>query len=83
MEGKMIFFNEDDHHGFIRTDEGERLLVRRSGFADAAPVGRCGGLEVSFSVQEVDGEREAVDVVIVPEAAQNRARRRQRGMHMR
>ena len=83
MIGKMIFFNEDDHHGFIRTEEGERLRVRRDGFAGAAPVGRCGGLEVSFSVQEVDGEREAVDVVVVPEAAQNRARRRSRGMHMR
>ena len=83
MDGKMIFFNEDDDHGFIRTEEDERLLVRRSGFAGEAPVGRCGGLEVTFSVQEVDGERQAVDVVIVPEASQNRARRRQRGMHMR
>ena len=80
MQGKMIFFNEAEDFGYIRTDDDERLLVRRAGFVDAAPVGRCGGLDVEFSVREVDGEREAVEVLLVPEAEQRRARRRQSGM---
>ncbi len=82
MRGTMIFFNEEKHLGFIRTEEGERLCVRRSGFTGEAPVGRCGGMVVSFSVQEADGEREAVDVVAVEEEAHGRARRRHRGMHL-
>ena len=80
MHGKMIFFNEAEDFGFIRTDDDERLLVRRTGFAEAAPVGRCGGLDVEFDVREVDGEREAVGVMLVPETEQRRARRRQSGM---
>jgi cold shock CspA family protein len=82
MRGTMIFFNDEKHLGFIRTEEGERLCVRRSGFTGEAPLGRCGGMVVSFSVQEADGEREAVDVIPVPEEAHGRARRRHRGMHL-
>ena len=82
MRGEMIFFNDEKHLGFIRTEEGERLCVRRSGFAGEAPVGRCGGMVVSFAVRETDGEREAVDVVPVEERAHGRARRRHRGMHL-
>ncbi len=33
MRGKMIWFNENKDHGFIRTDEDERLSVLGSGFA--------------------------------------------------
>ena len=80
MRGKMIFFNEADDYGFIRTEEDERLLVRRGGYVHEAPVGRCGGLDVEFSILEVDGEREAVEVVVVPEESQRRARRRTTGM---
>jgi cold shock CspA family protein len=83
MQGKMIFFNEEDSYGFIRTEEDERLLVRRSGFVQAAPVGRCGGTEVEFSVREMDGEREAVEVALVPDGAHGRARRRQSSMRLR
>ena len=83
MQGKMIFFNEDDDYGFIRTEEDERLLVRRNSFVDAAPIGRCGGLDVEFSVQEAEGEREAIGVAVMPEQAGRRARRRQSSMRMR
>jgi len=82
MQGKMIFFNEADDYGFIRTDDDERILVRRTGFVDAAPVGRCGGLDVEFSVREVDGEREAVEVRLVPDEERRRARRRSSGMRL-
>jgi cold shock CspA family protein len=83
MQGKMIFFNEAENYGFIRTEEDERLLVRRTGFVDAAPVGRCGGLDVEFTVQESGGEREAVNVMLVPDDSRGRARRRQSGMRLR
>jgi cold shock CspA family protein len=76
----MIFFNEADDYGFIRTDEDERLLVRRTGFVEHSPVGRCGGLDVEFSILEVDGERKAVEVTLVPEKPQRRARRRTSAM---
>jgi cold shock CspA family protein len=82
MRGEMIFFNDEKHLGFIRTEEGERLCVRRSGFTGEAPVGRCGGMVVSFTVRETEGEREAFDVVPVAEQAHGRARRRHRGMHL-
>jgi cold shock CspA family protein len=83
MQGTMIFFNEDDGYGFIRTEEDERLRVLRDGFVHAAPVGRCGGLEVQFSVREVDGEREAVEVAHVTNGTGGRARRRQSSMRLR
>lgn len=33
MQGKMLWFNEEKEHGFILTDEGERLYVHRDGFS--------------------------------------------------
>ena len=33
MQGQMLWFNEVKDHGFIRTDEGERLAVGGTGFA--------------------------------------------------
>ena len=49
MEGTMIWFNEAKQHGFIRTDDGERLRVDDTGF-EAGQVldDRCGGTRVSF-----------------------------------
>ncbi len=69
MLGKMLWFNEEKNHGFIRTEEGERLYVDREGFLPGqAPVGRCAGLDVSFDVHENGDD--------VPEPDRRRARRR-------
>jgi cold shock CspA family protein len=80
MNGTMLWFNEAKNHGFIRTEDGERVYVDRDGFVDrAAPVGRCAGLPVSLTVAERDGEPIAVDVSLVVEDAPRRARRRSSG----
>ena len=79
MQGKMLWFNEVKNHGFISTEEGERLYVNRQGFAGKAPVGRCAGLAVTFEIGEADGQRAAVDVTPVPDTVQRRARSRRSG----
>ena len=33
MNGKLIWFNPEKGHGYIRTEDGERLLVKEDGFA--------------------------------------------------
>ena len=77
MNGTMLWFNESKDHGFVLTDDGERLYVDRAGFVDGvAPVGRCKGLLVTLTVGERDGDRIAVDVSLVPDASPRRARRR-------
>ncbi|HEU5212542.1 MAG TPA: hypothetical protein VFU10_07205 [Gaiellaceae bacterium] len=80
MEGTMLWFNSAKRHGFIRTDEGERLRVDQEGFAAGAPLGdRCRGTRVSFerAEDEVDEPR-AVNVAVVPLFAARRARLRGR-----
>ncbi len=73
MNGTMFFFNEEKNVGAIKSDDGERLEVRRSGFVPGhAPVGRCSGLPVVFSLSE-DGL--AVNVSVVEEVNPRRARR--------
>ena len=80
VNGTMLWFNEAKDHGFIRTEEGERLYVDRDGFVDrAAPAGRCAGLPVRLAVAERDGGRIAVDVALVIEGPTRRARRRTSG----
>ena len=80
MNGEMLWFHEAKGYGFIRTDEGERLYVDRDGFVGGvAPVGRCAGLQVDLRIEERDGERVALDVSMVTEAAGGRARRRTSG----
>ncbi len=60
MRGKMIWFNETKDHGFIRTDEDERLSVLGSGFAGGVrPVGRCAEAVVTFDISERSGTRQA------------------------
>jgi hypothetical protein len=77
MKGSMLWFDEAKDHGFILTDEGERVHVDRDGFVGrAAPVGRCAGLPVELSLADRDGERIAVDVSILEEEVKRRARRR-------
>ena len=79
MRDRMLWFNEVKEHGFISTDDGERLYVHGSGFPDGAPVGPIAGTLVDFRIVGEDGDRKAVDVKIVEEIAPRRARRRGRG----
>ena len=78
MEGTMIWFNPAKRHGFIRTDDGERLRVDETGFeAGKVLADGCRGTRVSFerSLAELDDPR-AVDVSVLPLMAARRARRR-------
>jgi cold shock CspA family protein len=77
MRGTMIYFNEDKHLGFIRTEEGDRVQVVRDDFLEEAPVGRCAGLVVEFRLTNTD-EPAAVEVAVVEDEAPRRARRRRR-----
>jgi cold shock CspA family protein len=80
MEGTMIWFNPAKRHGFIRTDEGERLRVDETGFEAGHAVGdRCRGTRVSFerSIAELE-EARAVKVTVLPLTAARRARSRGR-----
>jgi cold shock CspA family protein len=80
MRGTMLWFNEVKDFGFIQTEEGERLSVRGTGFADGKrPEGRCAEAVVSFDVIVTDSGREAQNVIFVPEVAPRRARLRHRG----
>jgi len=77
MRGKMLWFNERKDHGFILTDEDERLSVLGSGFAGGVrPVGRCAEAVVTFDISERSGARKATNVVFEPEVAARRARLR-------
>jgi hypothetical protein len=81
VNGTMIWFHEERGEGFLRAEDGERLPVDVDGFVGrAAPVGRCAGLPVTFTVAERDGVRDAVDVSLVENDIPRRARRRASGM---
>jgi len=75
MRGKMIWFNEDKDHGFIRTDEGERLSVLGPAFAEGKrPVGRCADAIVTFAVDESTGTRQADNVAFEATVTPHRPR---------
>ncbi len=77
MQGKMLWFNEEKEHGFILTDEDERLYVHRDGFSPGEiPVGRCAHLAVQFEVVEENGERMASGVSVISKDPSPRAPRR-------
>ena len=80
MEGTMLWFNPAKRHGFIRTDDGERLRVDQDGFAAGQLLGdRCRGTRVSFHrAADRAEEARAVNVAIVPLVAARRARSRGR-----
>jgi cold shock CspA family protein len=80
MEGTMIWFNPAKRHGFIRTDDGERLRVDQEGFAACQPLGdRWLGTRVSFDrTADRMEEARAVNVAVVPLIAVRRARSRGR-----
>jgi hypothetical protein len=81
MEGTMIWFNPAKRHGFIQTDEGERLRVDAGGLAPGTLLGeRCRGTRVRFDrlPGELDRAR-AVGVSLAPPLmAARRARLRRR-----
>jgi cold shock CspA family protein len=81
MRGTMLWFNEEQHHGVITSDEGERIPVLRTGFVESAPEGSVGGLPVEFDVVEDGDGLRAERVRLLPQVEQRRARRR--GSHFR
>ena len=78
MNGTLIFFNPVKRHGFIRTEDGERLRVEEQGFAPGHLLGdRCAGTRLSFDRVELQpDEPYAENVTVVPLMAERRARRR-------
>ena len=80
MEGTMIWFNPAKRHGFIWTEDGERLRVDEHAFAAGHMLGdRCRGTRVTFE-RAVDqlAQARAVNVAVVPLYAERRARSRGR-----
>jgi len=78
MRGEVIWFNLEKGHGFIRTEEAERLYVALDGFLSGeAPVERCAGRVVTFERVAEEGDPRAVQVSFVPdEGPARRARLR-------
>ena len=74
----MLWFNENKGHGFIETDDDERLYVDVDGFAETPPEGPCAGLLVEFQVANGPDGRRAEATRLVVEIAPRRARRRSR-----
>jgi len=68
VQGTMLWFNPVKRHGFIRTEEGERLRVDDDGFAAGQLLGdRCRGIQVSFDrTSEQTEDARAVNVEVVP-----------------
>lgn len=78
----MLWFNEEKDHGYISTEEGERLYIPGTGFAGGERLrGRCAGLEVEFTIVGRKGERQASECSLVVEAIPYRPRRRHRAGH--
>jgi cold shock CspA family protein len=80
VQGTMIWFNPAKRHGFIRTDDGERLRVDESGLGSGQVLGdRCRGTRVGFERVGVGIEdARAVNVTVLPIMAARRARLRGR-----
>ncbi|MBA3366643.1 MAG: cold shock domain-containing protein [Actinobacteria bacterium] len=79
MHGTLLWFSDTKNHGFLTTDEGDRVFVPGHAFAgDRGSVGRRRGLPVSFSLSTDDGEPKAADVSLLPHVPPRRARRHHR-----
>jgi cold shock CspA family protein len=78
MQGTMIWFNPAKQHGYIQTDDGERLRVDETGLESGQVLEeRCRGTRVSFDrIVVPPQEPRAVNVAVVPLEAARRARRR-------
>lgn len=74
--GSMLWFNEEKGHGFIATDDGERLFVADDGFLEEPPVGPCAGRPVEFEIGENAEGRFARTTRFVEEVVPRRARLR-------
>jgi cold shock CspA family protein len=73
----MLWFNAEKGHGFIQTDDDERLYVERSGFLPGhEPRPRCKGAPVTFEREMLDGDFRAVNVAFVTQGDPRRARLR-------
>jgi cold shock CspA family protein len=86
MRGEMLWFNEKKNYGFIMTDDGERLSVLGSGFANgelAEAEGRCARRAVTFQVNDSNGTRQAENVVFERDSPARRARLRGGGIRAR
>jgi len=82
MRGEMLWFNGVKEHGYIATEDGERLYVHRSGFDGTAPVGRCAGRPVEFRLVEGGTGRRAEGVCFFDDVAAQRARPRRGGTRL-
>jgi len=79
MNGRLIWFNPDKRHGFIRTEDGERLLVKEDGFEPGHIVGdRMAGTHLTFERADTRDGAEAVRVCVVSHSEPRRARLRHR-----
>lgn len=80
MDGTMLWFNPAKRHGFIQTDEGERLRVDWDAFAEGHVLAaRCRGTRVAFDrCDEIVAEPRALNVAVVPLVETQRARLRRR-----
>ncbi len=79
MNGTLIWFNPEKRHGFIRTEDGERLLVEQEGFEPGHLLGdRCRGTPVKFERVENGSGPKAVHVTVVQMVEPRRARLRRR-----
>ena len=77
MKGTMIWFNSAKGYGYIRTEDDERLYVARSGFLPGnLPAERCGGHQVTFEREALDGDARAVNVAFPDAVEPRRARLR-------
>lgn len=80
MQGTMLWFNPVKGHGFIRTEDDERLYVAQSGFLPGnSPEPRCKGRPVSFEREDGGGDPRAVNVAFVVLEEPPRARLRTAG----
>ena len=76
MQGTLIWFNPAKRHGFIRTEDGERLLVEEDGFEPGHLLGdRCAGTKLEFERIE-SAEPRAIHVTVMPTEIPRRARMR-------
>jgi cold shock CspA family protein len=78
MNGKMLWFNSEKGHGYLQSEDDERLYVSSDGFLPKEePKARCAGRHVTFEREENGDEPRAVNVAFVPESElPNRARLR-------
>jgi cold shock CspA family protein len=71
----MLWFNDVKDYGFIMTEEGERLSVLGSGFAEGErPEGRCAEQEVTFEIDNSGDTRQAERVAFEPYVTPHRPR---------